>query len=198
MVMPNKLKSDPFCNESAENFHSQLCVNNNECWIWLGAKESENGYGSYSWGINYNQRVHRWMYEYFYKEKPGSFYVCHHCDNKSCANPLHLYLGTAKDNAQDVRVRGRNYYTKLTSCKFGHAFTKENTYKPPNKYHRYCRTCINMRGRKYYLEIKSDKKRLAKRNKRIKRYVKENPRPYNMASYIYGFIRRLAIKDGYL
>jgi len=31
--------------------------------------------------------------------------VCHHCDNGWCINPSHLYLGTAKQNAQDNAER---------------------------------------------------------------------------------------------
>lgn len=33
--------------------------------------------------------------------------ACHTCDNPSCVNPKHLYLGTAKDNAQDRASRWR-------------------------------------------------------------------------------------------
>jgi hypothetical protein len=32
--------------------------------------------------------------------------VCHACNNELCVNPLHLYLGTQKDNIQDQVDRG--------------------------------------------------------------------------------------------
>lgn len=32
---------------------------------------------------------------------------CHHCDNPACVNPEHIYVGTAKQNAQDTKNRGR-------------------------------------------------------------------------------------------
>jgi hypothetical protein len=37
---------------------------------------------------------------------PGK-YACHHCDNKVCCNPAHLYEGTAQDNSDDAVTRGR-------------------------------------------------------------------------------------------
>lgn len=50
---------------------------------------------------------------------PGELYVLHTCHNGYCLNPLHLYLGTQKDNMRDMdQARRRNssktYKTKLS------------------------------------------------------------------------------------
>lgn len=76
-----------------------------ECWLWLGAK-NKDGYGNV-WVDGKCMLAHRAVWE---REKFAigeGLYVLHRCDNPSCVNPNHLFLGTQKDNVRDCAEKGR-------------------------------------------------------------------------------------------
>lgn len=71
------------------------------CWPWIGAVRRD-GYGSFKDGA-----AHRISWLLAHGSVPSNFMVLHHCDNKICVNPEHLFLGTALDNAADMTAKGR-------------------------------------------------------------------------------------------
>lgn len=84
----------------------QRSVHNYEtdCWLWQGSK-NHNGYGKINVEGRY-ERTHRVAFKHFSCD-PGKLNVLHTCDEPSCWNPNHLWLGTHKDNMDDRETKGR-------------------------------------------------------------------------------------------
>src|SRR5689334_15866969 len=81
---------------------------NTGCWLWLGPVRPD-GYGTIGRGGRNGGMVpaHRASYEVHFGPPPKELCVCHRCDVKTCINPAHLWLGTKKDNTQDMMRKGR-------------------------------------------------------------------------------------------
>lgn len=76
------------------------------CWNWMGSKDG-GGYGIFICKEYGREKAHRLMYMETYGEIPEGMYICHTCDNPSCVNPSHLFLGTNQDNIDDKVLKDR-------------------------------------------------------------------------------------------
>ena len=81
-----------------------------DCWL-LNPTPGNRGYAKlYVWNDTERKRVraHRASYEAFIGPIPEGLIVCHKCDVRNCVNPKHLFIGTQKDNMQDMISKKRN------------------------------------------------------------------------------------------
>jgi len=81
-----------------------------DCWLWTAGKNKQ-GYGRfgiYREGRSFRINAHRVSYFISIGNINNDLLVCHKCDNPTCVNPSHLFLGTHKDNAIDRVNKGRN------------------------------------------------------------------------------------------
>lgn len=95
---------------TVERFWSKVDKkDSDDCWNWKAGK-SDNSYGSFyydgkcigshivSWALSNNRDIHEIL-------NNRKLIICHSCDNPSCCNPDHLYLGTYSNNRRDAGNR---------------------------------------------------------------------------------------------
>lgn len=84
---------------------------NTGCWLWSGPTNTK--YGRLSVGDKIIS-AHRYSYTISKGQIPDGLMVCHICDVPTCVNPDHLFIGTAKDNFDDMASKNRHDCTGLS------------------------------------------------------------------------------------
>ena len=88
----------------AENPHPVLGT---RCHLWIG-RCGTAGYAQFHDETGHPVEGTRWLWEQKHGPIPEGMLVLHKCDIRSCVNDEHLFLGTYKDNAQDMVNKGRS------------------------------------------------------------------------------------------
>lgn len=118
---PNRKKTPSFWDTATEEhkiirykemFENKV-IKKEGCWGWKGVP-GKSGYGHIG---SYRNLItaHRLSWIIHNEPIPEGFWVLHKCHNPICSNPNHLYLGTAKDNTQDMFEAGRGNRSRQNS-----------------------------------------------------------------------------------
>jgi hypothetical protein len=75
------------------------------CLVWYAPRDHK-GYGRTRYGGEWWQ-AHRLSYAAHRGPIPIGLFVCHKCDNPSCIEIEHLFLGTPQENFDDAIRKGR-------------------------------------------------------------------------------------------
>lgn len=107
-----KNSSDEEKFERMKEMYNQLVIKTDDCWGWK-RKPFATGYAPILANKGKTMNAHRFSWIMHFGKIPNKLFVLHKCDNRICTNPEHLFLGTHKDNMNDMKIKGRTRKAKL-------------------------------------------------------------------------------------
>jgi hypothetical protein len=109
------------------------------CLAWLGKRTRDQ------YAVRGQTYIHRWSHEQFVGPIPDDHEVDHLCSRPWCVEPTHLEAVTKQENMRRLSQR-------VTTCRHGHPYTPENTYRNPKTGRRACKTCRTAHTRRFFEE----------------------------------------------
>src|SRR6185503_15619587 len=105
---------------NVDRIHRNTVASKNGCREWLTAKE-RGGYPLMmvkAHGRWFQFPVNRIVAALFHGLSllDGDLFACHHCDNRACCEEKHIFVGTPKDNTQDMIRKGRHPGNGIRGC----------------------------------------------------------------------------------
>ena len=91
-----------------EQLENKVHIREFGCWNWKG-RINPGGYAGLSWRHIKEQVGSRIVWRITKGNIPKGMQVCHHCDNRKCMRPDHLFLGTIADNQNDKVIKNRQH-----------------------------------------------------------------------------------------
>lgn len=101
-------KQGPYPNGECLLVHPWLAKS--RCHLWTDYCDNK-GYGRFSYKSGKRRKMrlaHRISYKLKHGKIPKGLDILHYCDNTSCVNGKHLFVGTNLANVRDCIMKGRN------------------------------------------------------------------------------------------